>query len=96
MNPRFDLHPAPVAGPPQGPHLRFLAAQSKSWFGKLIAAVIGVMVMLLTLFLSIFVFAVLGSLLVVAVIYVLWTARRARREAQSQIIDNEAQQPPQR
>ena len=96
MNQRFDHRPGPSFGQPQGTRVRFVGTQPRTWFGKLIAAVIGVALILLTLFLSIFVFAVLVSLLFVAVIYVLWTARRARQAAQSQIIQNEAQQPPQR
>ena len=93
MNQRFDHRAGPSYRPPHGARVNTVAVQPRTWFGKLIAAVIGVALMLLTLFLSIFVFAVLASLLVLAVIYVLWTARQARRAAQSQIIDNEAQQP---
>lgn len=93
MNPLSDQRAGPDHEPPRAARVVQVSVQPKTWFGKLVAAIVGVAVMLLALFLSVLVFAVLASLAVVAVLYIAWAARRARRAAQSQIIDNEAQNP---
>lgn len=83
----------PGGKPPPDPRLMFAAAQPKTWLGKAVAAVVGVAVMLLAFFLSLVFFAVVASLVVVAAVYMMWIARRARRAAQGQVIDNEADNP---
>jgi len=70
-----------------------VSVQPQTWFGKLVAGVIGLAAMLVAFFLSMIVFAVIASLVVVAVIYLMWAARRTRRAAQSQIIDNDLRDP---
>lgn len=70
-----------------------ISVQPKTWFGKLMAAVVGTGVMLVAFFISIIVFAVIASLVVVAVIYLMWAARRARGAVESQIIDNNSCDP---
>ena len=70
-----------------------VSVQPKTWFGTLMAAVIGLAVMLVAFLLSMIVFAVIASLIVVAVIYLIWAARRARRAAHTQIIDNDTRDP---
>lgn len=70
-----------------------VSVQPKTWFGKLMAAVVGLAAMLVAFFISMIVFAVIASLVVVAVIYLMWAARRARSAAQSQVIDNDSRDP---
>lgn len=91
-----DRRNEPLSGVPHLANGLHAATQPKTWFGKLVAAILGVAVLLVALFLSIFAFAVIAIMAVLAVAYILWTTRRARRAAQSQIIDNEAQGPGQR
>ena len=56
-----------------------ISVQPKTWFGKLIAGIVGLAVMLVAFFLSILAFAIIASIVVVAIIYFLWVTRRARR-----------------
>lgn len=81
------------AAPGHVPRVVHVSVQPRTWYGKLVAAVVGLAVMVLALFLSVVVFAVLASLAVAAVVYIAWASRRARRSAQSQIIDVEAREP---
>jgi VIT1/CCC1 family predicted Fe2+/Mn2+ transporter len=64
-----------------------ISLQLKTWFGKFIAGIIGVAVMLVAFFLSILAFAIIASIVVVAMIYFLWAARRARRTMRNQTAD---------
>lgn len=45
--------------------------------------------MLLAFFLSILAFAIIASLVVVAIVYFMWVTHRARRAMRSQTIDSE-------
>ena len=58
-----------------------IAVQPKTWFGKLIAGIVGAALMLVAFFLSLLAFAIIASIVVVAILYFLWATRRARREA---------------
>ncbi len=66
-----------------------ISVQPKTWFGKLVAGIIGVAVMLVAFFLSILAFVIIASIVVMAIIYFLWATRRARRAMRDQIIDGE-------
>jgi uncharacterized membrane protein len=59
-------------------HVVHISLQLKTWFGKFIAGIIGVGIVLVAFFLSILVFAIIAIIIVVAIIYFLWAARRAR------------------
>jgi len=59
-------------------HVVHISLQLKTWFGKLIAGIIGVGIMLVAFFLSILAFAIVAIIIVVAIIYFLWAAHRAR------------------
>lgn len=85
----YQRHQA-ASGLPPGARGLHAAMLPKSWLGKLLAAIVGLATMLVALFLSIFLFAVIASVAVVGVLYVMWVARRARRASESQIIDNQA------
>jgi VIT1/CCC1 family predicted Fe2+/Mn2+ transporter len=64
-----------------------VSVQPKTWFGKLIAGIIGVVVILVAFFLSILVFAIIASIVVIVIIYVFWATHRARRAMRNQTID---------
>jgi len=66
-----------------------ISVQPKSWLGKLVAGVVAVAVMLVAFFLSIVVFAIIACLVAVALIYLFWATRRARRAMRDQTIDGE-------
>ena len=66
-----------------------VSVQPKTWFGKLIAGIIGVAVILVAFFLSILVFAIIAGIVVIVIIYVFWGAHRARRAMRNQTIDAE-------
>jgi membrane protein implicated in regulation of membrane protease activity len=56
-----------------------ISVQPKTWFGKLIAGIIGVAIMLVAFFLSIVTFAIIASIVGAAIIYILWATRRVAR-----------------
>ena len=64
-----------------------VSVQPKTWFGKLIAGIIGVAVMLVAFFLSILVFAIIATIVVIVIIYVFWGTHWARRAMRDQTID---------
>ena len=68
-----------------------ISVQPKTWFGKLIAGIVGVAVMLVAFFLSVVAFVVVTGLVVAAVIYFLWATRRVRRTMRNRTIDGEIQ-----
>jgi VIT1/CCC1 family predicted Fe2+/Mn2+ transporter len=76
---------------PQTVRVVHISLQPKTWFGKLIAGIIGVAVMLVAFFLSILAFAIIASIVVVAIIYFLWATRHARRAMRNQTVDGEVQ-----
>ncbi len=80
-----------IPQPPQPRPVRVIhiSVQPKTWFGKLVAGIIGMAVMLVAFFLSILAFAIIASIVLVAIIYFLWATRRVRRAMRDQIIDGE-------
>ena len=79
---------------PQSPQARpvrviHISVQPKTWFGKLVTGIVAAAVMLLAFFLSIVVFAILASVAMLAIIYLLWAMHRARRALRDQVIDGE-------
>jgi uncharacterized membrane protein len=68
-----------------------VSVQPKTWFGKLMAGIVGVAVMLVAFFLSVLAFAIVTGIVVVAVIYFLWATRRAHRTMRNQTVDGEIQ-----
>ena len=79
--------------PAQPPTARVIhiSVQPKTWFGKLVAGIVGVAIALVAFFVSIIAFAIIASIVVVAIIYVLWVTRRARRTLRNQTIEGEVQ-----
>lgn len=61
--------------------------QPKTWFGKLIAGLLGGAIILTVLFLSILAFAIIVSIFVIAIIYLFWATNRARRVTGNQTIN---------
>lgn len=66
-----------------------ISVQPKTWFGKLMAGIVCVAVMLVAFFLSVLAFAIVTGIFVVAVIYFLWATRRAHRTMRNRTIDGE-------
>jgi 4-hydroxybenzoate polyprenyltransferase len=66
-----------------------VSVQPKTWFGKLMAGIVCVAVMLVAFFLSVLAFAIVTGIIAVAVIYFLWAARRAHRTMPNQTINGE-------
>ncbi|HEY2929120.1 hypothetical protein [Piscinibacter sp.] len=79
----------PQSSQPRPVRVIHISVQPKTWLGKLIAGIVGVAVMLLAFFLSILAFAIIASLVVVAIVYFMWVTHRARRAMRSQTIDSE-------
>ena len=67
-----------------------ISVQPKTWFGKLVAGIIGMAVMLAALFLSLLALAIVSSIVLAAILYFLWTARRGRRTVRNQTIEGES------
>ena len=68
-----------------------VSVQPKTWFGKLIAGIVGVVVALGMLFISAVAFVVVTCIIVAAVVYFLWATRRVRRTVRYRTIDCEMQ-----
>jgi VIT1/CCC1 family predicted Fe2+/Mn2+ transporter len=81
----------PQLSRPQTARVIRISVQPKTWFGKFIAGIIGVAVMLVAFFFSILAFAIVASIVVAAIIYFLWATRRARGAMRDQTIDGEVQ-----
>ena len=79
--------------PSQPPTARVIhiSVQPKTWFGKLVAGIVGVAIALVAFFVSILAFVIIASIVVVAIIYFLWVTRRARRTLRNQTIEGEVQ-----
>ena len=77
--------PYPPGGPdaPDGARIHVIRlstpGQPKSWFGRLVLGVVGVVVVLVAVFLSLVAFAIIASVVVVGVGYALWKTRHARK-----------------
>jgi len=65
-----------------------ISLQPKTWFGKIIAAIVGVAVALVAFFVSIVALAVIAVIVVVAIAYFFWATRRARRKMRSEPVDD--------
>lgn len=96
----FIMKPIPNPQPPQTsrplpswPPARVIhiSVQPKTWFGKLIAGIVGITVMLVVFFLSAVAFVVATGIIVAAVIYLLWATRCLRRTLRNRTIDGEIQ-----
>lgn len=85
--------PSQTSQPSQSRTARVIhvSVRPKTWFGKLIAGIVGVAVMLGVFFLSAVVFVVVTGIIVAALIYVLWATRRVRRTMRNRTIDGEIQ-----
>ena len=68
-----------------------ISLQPKTWFGRIIAAIVGVAVALVAFFASILVLAIIVVIVVVAIAYFVWATRRARRKMRSEPIDDGTQ-----
>ena len=68
-----------------------ISVQPKTWFGKLIAGIVGVAVMLAAFFVSVVAFVVVTGAVAAAVIYLLWATRRLRGTMRNRTIDGEIQ-----
>ena len=79
--------PSSQSSQPRTMRVVHVSVQPKTWLGKLIAGLIGVAIILAVFFLSIFVFAIIASILVIAIIYMLWATHRARRATRNHTID---------
>jgi Flp pilus assembly protein TadB len=79
--------------PSQPPTARVIhiSVQPKTWFGKLVAGIVGVAVALVAFFVSILAFAIIAGIVGAAIIYFLWVTRRARRTLRNQTIEGEVQ-----
>jgi Flp pilus assembly protein TadB len=79
--------------PSQQPTARVIqiSVQPKTWFGKLVAGIVGVAVVLVAFFVSILAFVIIATIVVAAIIYFLWVTRRARRTLRNQTIEGEVQ-----
>lgn len=76
--------------PSETPRAFHVSGQPKTWFGKLVAGIIGMAVMLAALFVSLLALAIVSSIVLAAILYFLWAARRGRRTARNQTIEGEA------
>ncbi len=79
------MKPLPHQDPPQSPphssmRVIRIEAQPKTWWGKLIAGIVGIALLLVAFFLSLFLFAWIASLLIVAFLYFAWKTSRIRRD----------------
>lgn len=70
-----------------------LQAQPRTWLGRLVAAVVGVAVLVAMFFVSLIVFAVIASVAIVGGLYMVWLVRKARRQAMANVVDVEAREP---
>ena len=75
------------SSPPRTMHVIHVSVQPKTWLGKLSAGLMGVAIILAAFFLSFFVFAIIASVLAIAIVYMFWATHRARRAIRNQTID---------
>lgn len=93
------MKPIPNPQPPQTSQLSpsrptrviHISVQPKTWFGKLIAGIVGIAVMLVVFFLSAVAVVGFTGIIVAAAIYLLWATRRLRHTLRNQTIDGEVQ-----
>jgi Flp pilus assembly protein TadB len=82
---------APQPSQPPTARVIHISVQPKTWFGKLVAGIVGVAVVLVAFFVSILAFVIIATIVVAAIIYFLWVTRRARRTLRNQTIEGEVQ-----
>ena len=93
------MKPIPNPQPPQtsqpspswSTRVIHISVQPKTWFGKLIAGIVGIAVILLIFFVSVVALVVVTGIIVAAVIYLLWATRRLRRTLGNRTTDGEIQ-----
>ena len=71
------------------PRVIHISMRPRTWLGKVVLGIIGVVVTLVALFLSLVAFAIIASLVVVVIIYFLWATRRMRRAIRKGYIDEQ-------
>ena len=81
--------PTPPAADDRTARVIHVSVQPRSWIGRLVLGIVGVVAMVVTVFLSVIAFAVVAGLVAVALIYLLWVTRRARRAMRDQVIEGE-------
>jgi hypothetical protein len=81
--------PTPPAADSRTARVIHVSVQPKSWIGRLVFGIVGVVAMVGAVFLSVIAFAVVAGLVAVALLYLLWVTRRARRAMRDQIIEGE-------
>jgi hypothetical protein len=76
---------------PRAPTVRVvhIELQPKSWFGRVVAGVLGIAALGLILVFSVIAFVVLGVLLTGAFVYFFWVSRKARRAMREDVIEGE-------
>jgi hypothetical protein len=81
--------PPPPAADGRTVRVVHVSVQPKSWIGRLVLGIVGVAAMVVAVFLSVIAFAVVAGLVAVALIYLLWVTRPARRAMRDQVIEGE-------
>jgi hypothetical protein len=81
--------PTPPAADGRTARVIHVSVQPKSWIGRLVLGIVGVVAMVVAVFLSVIAFAVVAGLVAVALIYLLWVTRRGRRAMRDQVIEGE-------
>jgi len=86
---RLPDHPTPQPPRRQPVRVIHVSVQPKTWFGKLVAGILGAALMVAAFFLSLLAFAIIASTATVAIVYFLWITRHARRAMRGRTVDGE-------
>ena len=65
-------------------HVYHFSLESRTWFGRVVAWIIGVALLIVTFFFSMLIFMIVASLVVVAFIYLLWKSAGAETRTYNQ------------
>ena len=68
-----------------------ISVQPKTWWGKLLACILGAAIALAAFFVSVVALVIVACIVVAAGIYLVWTTRHARRAMRDRIIDAEVE-----
>ena len=79
----------PQTAQPRSVRVIHISGQPRTWLARLVAGIIGAALILVAFFLSILAFAIIASLVLVAIVYFKWVTHRARRAMHSDTIDGE-------
>jgi Flp pilus assembly protein TadB len=66
-----------------------VSVQPKTWFGKLVAGIAALALLVVGFFVSLVLFAIAACIGAAAIVYFLWARRRARRAMRDRVIDGE-------